>query len=217
MTVLLNPREAIASVAKSLGMHSDSLPTRLGDGLIAQALRRAAFILAPCVAHELVRAVSESLAVLTPEDAEFADRVEMLLDGLIAYGDILEMRADAENPWATGSTYTLRAAPPSFVLRKDGSIAVLGVAGDQISALTEELEARIVHRGVLRILPPLPGEDVAADLKELGLLPLSERTWLHLPSSELASTCAERIRAVVAAETNAGSTEGLRILDTAGR
>ena len=215
MMMLLVPEEAIASVARSLGMRSDRVPTRVGNALVAQALRRAAFILAPCFAHELVRAVSGSLAALAPDDGEFADRVEAALEGLIAYGDILEMRADAENPWADGGSYTLRAAPPSFVARRDGSIAILGVAGDQISALTDDLETRIVYRGLLRILPSLPGEDLAAHLKELGLLPLAERTWLRLPSNELASSCVERIRAVVASEPNAASTDGFRLLDTA--
>ncbi|ALK08978.1 hypothetical protein [Blastochloris viridis] len=214
MTTLITSREAIASVAKALGMRTDPAPTQLGDELIAQALRRAAFILAPCAAHELAHAVSGSLASLALEDPEFAGRVETILESLVTYGDILEMRADAENPWVTSTAYTLRSAPPSFVARKNGSIFLLGVAGDQISALTEDLGARIVHRGLLRVLLPLSGEELPLYLKELGLLPLSERTWLRLPRSEPASAYAGHIRSLVAAEPRAGSMDGLTILDT---
>jgi hypothetical protein len=210
----LNLQQAIASVARSLGMHSHTPHMSLGDEFIAQAMRRASFILSPCAPHELVQAVSKSLAVLAPEDPNFIERVETILDGLIAYGDILEMRADAHNPWASDLAYTLRAAPPSFVMRKNGTIALLGVAGDQISPLTKDLEERTIHRGLLRVLEPLAGEDLPTLLVELGVIPLSERTWLRIPNRESAASYAERMRALVAAEPTTGTVDGIKILDT---
>jgi len=215
MITLLNRSQAIASIAKSLGMQDDAARQGLSEELIAQALRRAVYILAPCAAHELVHAVATSLSLLASEgDPELADRVETVLEGLISYGDILEMRADAESLGSASTSYMLRAAPPSFVTRKNRTITILGVAGDQITALTEDLEVRIVHRGLLRTISQLPGEDLPAHLKELGLLPLSEKSWLWLPNDEPASAYAERIRTLVTAEPDAKGVDGLRILDT---
>ena len=63
---------------------------------------------------------------------------------------------------------------------------MLGVAGDEMSALPVELGSRVKHRGTVQTISPNDGESLAAQLSELGLLELSEKAWLHLPAIESA-------------------------------
>jgi hypothetical protein len=112
-------------------------------------------------------------------------------------------------------SFVLRPSPPSFVKRRNGSIAILGVAGDQITPLTAELDARIVHRGALRIIPQSGDEDMESLLIELGLLKLPENTWLRLPPLESAEAYLASWRKLLASEPASTSIEGLQILNTA--
>jgi hypothetical protein len=214
MISALSPQQAVASAARSLFVASSEHADTLTNELIAQALRRGVYILAPCASHELVRAVTQSFVGIGVEKEQLAERVDALLEDLIAYGDILEMRRALEDAWTASNAFLLRPAPPSFVARRNSSIAILGVAGDQITPLTGEVESRLVHRGVLRILP---GEDKGLPnlLRGLGLLELPEKTWLRVPRVEGAAEHIAAWRALLAREPLSSAIEGLRILDTA--
>ena len=59
---------------------------------------------------------------------------------------------------------------------QDGSMIILGVAGEEITALSREVNSRVTWHGVLRVLAPEGQETLRLFLAELGLLELSERT-----------------------------------------
>ena len=203
---------AFTRVAQSLRL--PALAPGAGDylPLIGQALRRAAHILAPCPRHELERAVRQSLEGFDFYAERLTDRIAEVLELLLAYGDILEMRTPTDDPWAT-SPLILRPAPPAFVPRKNGSMIILGVAGDEISPLSSEMDQRLAWHGVLRTLAPEGAENLRLFLTELGLIELSEKTWLRLPTMESAM----HYRAVWSrrlSETQPASViEGLQVLD----
>jgi hypothetical protein len=213
MTTVISPEQALASVKKSLGL--DSSGDRLSDATLAQAARRAIHIMAPCPPHALARSVRQSFAWFGLEEDVLAERVEAVIDGLVVFGDILEMRPAAGDQWEAGNAFLFRPAPPSFAIRKNGSIAILGVGGDLVTPLTRETEARLSYRGVLRILEPEPEEDIAGLLRETGFLELSEKVWLRTPKIEAARVHAAFWRQQLAKEPPSPGIDGLTILHAA--
>lgn len=177
--------QVLARIAPSL-----RLPATYSDltvPLVAQALRRAVSILSPCARHELQHAVEKSFTGIIDDAQQLRALVEETTEALLVYGDILEMRPLESDDWQTASI-VLRPSPPSFIQRSDKSIAVIGVAGDDITPLAGEIETRLEYRQALRILKPQPDEDLAAALIELGLLELTEAVWLRLPPVETVET-----------------------------
>jgi hypothetical protein len=215
MIAVLSAAEALSKVRRSVFLPDASEGSTPSDDLLAHVTRRAVAIMAPCAAHELVRAVGQSFAGMADDAEAFAERIAGIVEDLIVYGDIIEMRESSADSWPGSKGFVLRPAPPSFVKRTDGSIAILGIAGDQITPLTAELNSRAVAHGVLRIIPATPGEDTEALLLDLGLLRFPERTWLRLPNFEAAANHVASWRQTLAAEPASTGIEGLQILDTA--
>jgi hypothetical protein len=214
MTIaVITSEQAIQRIGKSLRLPESDLSDELTPGIIAQALRRAAQILAPCAPHVLEHAVRQSLTGFGVIDDDLATRVEITLEALIVWGDILEMRAAEDDDWSA-SRFVLRPAPPSFVRRNNGSIVILGVAGDEITPFTGDMEARLVHSGVLRILKQIEGYDIPTYLLEIGLIELPERIWLRVPKSEDPRKHIEFWHSELAKEPLSGLIEGIRILDS---
>ena len=167
--------ELLKTTGQSLGLAE----TSTAENLIRPALRRAAFFLAPCSRADLIRFVSEPLGPLGVE----RDVIEAMLEELIAYGDILEMRKLDSDGWDAPS-YVLRPAPPSFVRHSNSMIIVLGVSGALPSALTPDLESRLSHHGPIRVLATDQDRSLTAHLKLLGFAELSESAWLRAPAVE---------------------------------
>jgi hypothetical protein len=213
MILALSSRDVLGSIIRSLRLPA-SFTESVNDELIAQSLRRAVYIEAPCPPYALARATREALAGLGLPDDALESRIEDVMESLVAYGDILEMRAGGEDRWQDDDTLELRAAPPAFVLRKNGSVVLLGVAGDEITPLPGDWDARIHYRGALRVATFEAVEDARALLREMGLFELPETVWLRLPPRETRAAHIKAWRDHLAAETPSTAIEGLQILDT---
>src|SRR6185437_8830701 len=131
--------------------------------VIAAMVRRAAGFLCPCPARTLSRRVFETLDGLVSIGEPMQDEIESVIDALISYGDLIEGK-DEIGAEAGSRAVVLFAAPPSFVLRRNGSVLLLGVAPDLNSALPETFEQRIEY------------------LSLLGLIQLSSDSWMRAPS-----------------------------------
>lgn len=175
---VLTPAEAIAITGESLGMSAVQEPF----ALIKPALRRALFALAPASRADIVRYVAEPLSPLGID----RDTVESALDDLVVYGDALEMHKGPDDPWDAPAT-VLRPAPPSFVEREDGTLVILGVAGDQPTALPPDLDQRVTTHGPARILHASKAEHLPDHLRILVFTQLSEQAWLRVPAIGTAS------------------------------
>lgn len=211
---IISRNDAVGRLAAMLGIFDREEGSRTTQ-IIAQSLRRAAFVLSPCAPHELERTVVQSLSALNLVPADhLPSRVHDALEELLVYGEVFEMTTLDDDPWYT-APLILRPAPPSFVHRADGSIVILGTAGDDITPLTSDLTEQLNFHGQLRILPASQQDELATALEDMGLIELSERSWLRLPPVESPSQFLQTYRAAVQGAQMAGHVEGLRVLDSA--
>jgi hypothetical protein len=212
---VISRTEALAAIAGSLriSVNSGEEVTTVTLPLLAQALRRAAYVLAPCPRHELESAVLRSIAPLAPGQPSIDEQVTEALQSLIAYGDILEMKPQSDEAWAI-SPLVIRPAPPSFVLQKNGNAIILGVAGDEITPLPDSTNARIQWHGVLRTLPSEPGENLKAFLSEMSLVEISEKLWLRLPAEESAGCFINRWTQILSQQPFISEIESLQVIDS---
>lgn len=198
-----------ASELTALTAGSFGLPaTAKVKELAKPALRRGAFLLAPCSSADLVAFVAEPLSML----ADIRDAAEEALAELIAYGDILEMRRLDSDPWDVPAL-TLRPAPPSFVMRGKREAILVGISGELPSPLTAELAEQVTEDGPVRVLRS-DIEHLEAHLKLLGLSQLSENVWLRTPATETAPAFLRQWTDKLDAGSDlAGAIDGLEILD----
>lgn len=205
MTVQATTTEALMDItARTLAVDVSG-----HEALLKAALRRAAFILAPSTATDIVRFVAQPLQPL----GIARDQVEQALDELIVYGDVLELHSLRTDPWGMPAV-VLRPAPPCFVKRGSGDFVILGVAGDFPTALTAELQARVIDDGRVRKIKEHSGERLAPQLGLLGVTPLSEQAWLRTPTPEQAAQHIARWKALLERPENVSPViPDLEILD----
>jgi hypothetical protein len=203
--VVTNSRRALALPGKS-DVH-DAV-------FLAALIRRAAAIVCPCSASTLERTVLESLDRLSENPERLADDVEIAVEKAMIAGDLLEFSQVAtDDPNAKGTW--LFAAPPAFVARPSGSIFLLGVTPEEPSPLPPSLNCRIVFERHYRIVHPDPSENLSQTFRELGLLELSERSWLKFPREETAYDFRGRLERELNAQVASGDVPELSILDSA--
>lgn len=209
-TRLLTPNAALASVAQSL-----RLPTDIAfDCLLGQALRRASYQLAPCARHILERSVAASFLHIAPSDVTLNELVPEVLDTLIAYGEILELRPLAEDQAST--TLVLRPSPAFFVRHHSGSAILIGVAADDITPLSPEANARVRYQGLLRLIDPRDNENLYELLSDGGIPELPSATWFRVPPQETAAAYVAKWTERLHVTSAPSAVEGLTIYEGGG-
>ena len=159
-----------------------------------------------------MKAIIETHHGLRAIDEDFEIRVEDILDGLVAHGDLLELsdvttlEEDVKGTW-------LFAAPPAFVMRASGSALLVGLTADDALPLPDEVKERVREQGAARFLDPDGDEDISAYLIDVGLRPLSQESWLRPPKRETADQLIATLDARLAQQNRSGDIEEMRILD----
>lgn len=207
---IVDRTNALGQTAHSLGIpFSEGENPTINRVLLAQLLRRGVFNAAPCSANALRTLVFAAIAPLADDAEALKARIEDTLQDLIAMGDILEMRADV----LERSGIVLRPAPPAFVVRRNGSIILIGISGDEI---TPDCKAPVVHyHSGLRRIHLSNGLAYHTELRDLGLIELPERLWLYAPTATSAADFAAFWQAQLPAESSPEKIEDFEILDTA--
>ena len=181
MIIERTPRDVIDYCRSILGV--DGISENFDDVLLAGLLRRCAGILCPCSRTALRASLIESLSHLQTEGEPLADRLDRLVEEMIVIGDLLELSDVAtEDPDVKGTW--VFAAPPSFVVRKSGSVFLTGIVPDQDGILNTSLNDRIVYAGATRFIKPVAEEDLTEALNEQGIQQLPEATWLKSPKMQ---------------------------------
>jgi hypothetical protein len=179
---------------------------------IAAALRRAAGYLCPCSGATLVRDVVRPLRGLVDDLDATKDLVEETLEATIAHGDLLEHH-DVTEEARSSLGRLLYAAPPSFVARGSGAVILLGIAGDQLSVLPDDIEARIEYVNHVRRLNPVQGEDLRGELSQLGLIEVSYDSWLKAPPAVVPAQHVLKLSRMLDAAVPSRDIPGLVLLD----
>lgn len=207
---VIDRAKALAQTARSLGLTPDSASmSSQSRAILAQSLRRASFNAAPCAAQVLRALVFAVQSPLTDDTDSLKAQIESALDDLIAIGDILEMRSDSE----ARSDLVLRPAPPAFVVRRDGSFIIIGVAGDEITPFSEP--PIVHHESGLRSICPADAQTYRSELLGLGLIELPERLWLFAPAAVSAADVVAHWKARLPVDVRPEKIEDLEILDGA--
>ena len=177
------------------------------DEVLSCAIRRCAAITAPCTRRSIVRAVAGALEVVIDIKHE---RVDDMLDVLIGHGDLSEIEGlDDEDVGPR-----IHLAPPAFVVRKSGSVLLLGVAADEVFPLPGAIQRQVEFREHLRLLAEDSAENLPAYLSDFGLLEISLSSWTRAPTRATAQDAVRALDAELVKATNSGAIEGLRILDS---
>jgi hypothetical protein len=209
---LLSPVAATSSVKASLRLTNAAS----FEAVVAQSLRRASFQMAPCPAYRLEQAVARSLTAIAPEGIDIETVVADALETLIVYGDILELHPLSDELSLASTRLVLRPSPPFFVRHVGGAAILVGVAGDEITALPDEVNERVRHDGALRILAPLGDEEVYAGLTQSGMPELSHAAWFRLPPAEPAQGYVTKWKDRLAATERPSGLEGLTVFEGTG-
>lgn len=207
----LTAADVHAEKVRELGLDPGSLDLTSVEA-IAGALRRAASFLCPCTAATLVRSVVQPFRGIVDDIEAMKVLVEDTLEAMVAHGDVLEHR-DVEQSADREAAALLYAAPASFVVRESGAVVLLGIAVDQLSALPDELGARIEYVSHVRRLNPAPGEDLHADLLQLGLVDVSYQGWLRAPPAETSIQHVSRLDRLLDSAIPSREVPGLVLLD----
>lgn len=207
MIRIVSTEQAVALCQGALAVPEFSATAK--SELLRSSLRRAITLLAPCSSADLVRFAADPLKLM----GVLREDVEEALEELLTYGDILEMRRLPDDPW-DAPPYVLRPAPPSFVVRSTGEVVILGVSGDHPSSLPAELAEAVKIVGPVRVLPADSGRNLPEHLKLLGLIQLSEHTWLRSPPVTAALEHLQAWSSKLASARPAHSAiEGLELID----
>lgn len=198
-----------AALVKELGLD----PARhnpASDEVLACAIRRYAAMACPCPRRSLVRAIAGSLEPVLTE-LELADRVDEMIDSLVAHCDLAELRASEEVAERAG--WIIHAAPPSFVKRESGAVILLGVAPDEIFPLPRGLQQQVRHRGHVRFLEDEDAGNLPAYLADFGLLELNQKNWLSAPMQATPHEVLKAADGLLDSMQRAASIPDLRVLD----
>lgn len=149
---------------------------------IAAILRRAAAFHCPASPTTLLRAVLRPLQDLVADLATVSEVTENTLDAITAYGDLLETR-DVAFDNVDNNQNLLYLAPPSFVMRENGSAFLTGIVFDRVSALPNDLEQLVQYSNHVRRFPAGIA-DLKTRLLDSGLLEVSMTRWLKCPAYE---------------------------------
>ncbi|RJX20736.1 MAG: hypothetical protein C4575_05780 [Desulforudis sp.] len=209
----LSAAEVNAQKVAELGLDPRTLDLASVEA-ISGAIRRMASFLCPCTAPTLVRGVVRPLRGLVDDLDSIKGLVEETLEAIIAHGDILE-HSDVERDSGGKASALLYAAPASFVFRESGSVILIGVTSDQLSALPEDLEERIEYINHLRRLSPVQGEDLRSELLQLGLIEISYKDWLRAPLPETSAQHVAHLNQLLDSAQPSRDVPGLSLLDTA--
>lgn len=207
----ISAAEVHARKVQELGLDPDSLDLRSTEA-IAGAIRRLAGFLCPCTATSLTRGIVRPLLGLADDLEATKEKVETIIEAVIAHGDLLEEQEIQEGR-ETGSATLLYAAPPSFVLRESGAAILLGIASDQLSPLPDNLESRIEYINHVRKLVPREDEDLGVELTQLGLIELPQQKWLKQPPIESPAQHLLKLDTFLRSAPSSGDVPGLLILN----
>ena len=209
---VLTPKELEAKKVRELGLD----PAQVGlssPEAIAGALRRAAGFLCPCSPTTLIRAVLRPLEGVVSNLDGVRERVEDILDAVVAVGDLQEHSDIDQDTSQPRQGRLLYPSPPTFVVRQSGAVILLGITPDRSSPLPDELEDQIQYKLHVRRLPVEASTNPSTELRRLGLIELAHEKWLQPPPKETCQEHVSRLATALGTAPPSGEVPGLTLLE----
>ncbi len=200
------------SLVESLGF-DPSIYKIDADEVIVSLIRRIASYTCPTSKSKIYRLLIQSISTLVDNDRDILERVDNLLDDLIAYGDLIQSE-DVVSLDTDQCANWLYTAPPSFVFWGNGRIMLIGITPDNSEYIHSGLNSTIEYRRHTRWLNESDAVDVRESLKSDGLFELDIETWLGSPKKEEPNKFLNRINENLDKSELSGDLENLRILDS---
>ena len=213
MIARLTATDVLTSCRRTLGVLGNS-DVAIDDAVLAALARRSAGIHCPCSRATLRASLLQCIHGLPSSFESSSEAVDDAIEALIVGGDLLELDDVAIDDSDVKQTWVF-AAPPSFVIRPSGAAFLFGVVPDQDTFLPSTLNERVLQRGYTRVLEPKPEEDLARQLRELGLQQLSDRAWLKTPRTENPTDMLRRYERLLAEGAPITEIRDVQILDSA--
>ncbi|WP_032701522.1 hypothetical protein [Mycobacteroides abscessus] len=174
---------------------------------LAASLRRAASFLCPTTPRRVVDAVIEALRPLRPDTPLDREDVNDLLESLVSTGDLVELPPSPDRPGRM-----LYLGPPSYIEKNKGHYLLIGIRPFGAPLLESDLMPSIRYERQTRSIE-LDASSAAADLRSLGVHPITRKRWVGTPSQEPPADVLVAMRTRLDAGHAAGSVAGLTILD----
>ena len=189
-----------------------------GDGdidgvLLAALLRRSAGIHCPCSRATLRASVLECTQALAADEAHRSQFIDDTIEALTVGGDLLELDDIVTEDTNVCQTWVF-AAPPSFVIRPNGTAFVFGVVPDQDTFLPPSLGARVLYNSFTRSIEPREDENLADRLQEQSLQRISENIWFKPPRDEQPKDFLSRVDKSLVRRPPITSIDNFKILDS---
>lgn len=212
MIKLVTSDDVLRSTRISLGIASSSaVDNVVDDALLAGLLRRLAGVRCPCSPTTLVSEMKECLTSLLPELSPI-DRIEEVIEALVANGDLLELSAVTSVDQTLPSTAVF-VAPPSFVFLASDMVLLFGMAEEESLPLPDRLRNRVKNVGTRRLIHREAGEDLRSDLLAHGYREQTLEGWNRQPRTSTAREYVERRNRQLNAQSTRGDITGLVIYD----
>jgi hypothetical protein len=177
----------------------------------AASLRRAASFHCPSTPGAIVRSVLEVLEGLPGCDEDTKADLELVLEALVGYGDLLELPSGAVD----SGGLRLFLGAPGFVRRSSGSRLLMGIRPDGAPLVGDELEALVSNEGHARVLGPTDGTD--EQLVSSGLAERTVAQWLQTPRLTTAEELIDEYEERLQATGPSGDIDGATLLDPSAR
>jgi hypothetical protein len=211
MITLVTPSAVLAHCRTDLGLPS-STSEQPEAALLAGLVRRAAGIYCPCSRATLAAEVVEGLSNLVEPSFDLRPAIDEVIEGLIIGGDLLELdRVTTIDSSVTASWVFV--APPSYVVRRSGSVFLFGFSAEDDCIIPPSLAARIRHENYSRVIDAEPHENLPQSLRDVGLVEVSAEAWLRSPKENDARALLDHMQLRLAALPPSGEVEELSIID----
>jgi hypothetical protein len=200
-----------AEALEMLGLDA-SLDVMSREGLAA-SLRRAASFMCPTSRGALTRAVVEVLSGLPGFGEEMEGEIEDLVEGLLSYGDLLELPLDD----AGRNRRHIFLGAPAWVARGPSSALLIGVRPEGAPLVSDELVPAVEYKDHARFIRTKDSRHIRELLDPEGLIELHPNQWANAPRrvspEEVVTFYANRLQAA----GPSGEIDGVRVLDPASR
>lgn len=185
----------------------------MSDEAIAASLRRAASVLCPTTAGALVRAVSEVLAGLPGYTNETEANIGILVDSLVAYGDLLELSVVV----GSRNAQQLFLGPPGFIPRASHTALLVGIRPEGAPLVGDDLLAQIEYLAHTRLIRSIDDRRIADILGPEDLIEIPSERWLNAPRLATPQETLAYYVSRLEAAGSSGEIEGLRLIDPASK